>query len=217
MSTIDHPRHATARPDHLEHEMRDSVSRAFLVPMNQRPITVDNQEMVVLVDEDGRSIGTAPKSDVHHDSTPLHLAFSCYLFDETGQVLLTRRALDKRTFPGVWTNSFCGHPAPDESLNDAVKRRARQELGLGIAELRCVLPKFRYHAVAADGVVENEICPVFCGRAVGRMDADPAEIVDSAWVPWNQLRMVAQLGWAISPWAVQQIPLLEAAGIERRI
>ncbi len=177
---------------------------------------VNSQELVVLLDEEGRSIGTAPKSEVHHHSTPLHLAFSCYLFDDAGQVLLTRRALGKRTFAGVWTNSFCGHPAPEETLTDAVGRRARQELGLGIAELRCVLPKFRYHAVAADGVVENELCPVFCARAVGTVDADPTEIMDFAWAPWEQLRAVAQVGWAISPWAAEQVPLLEVAGVGRR-
>ena len=58
--------------------------------------SVQSQELVVLLDDVGRSIGTAPKSEVHHDSTPLHLAFSCYLFDHAGHVLLTRRALDKR-------------------------------------------------------------------------------------------------------------------------
>lgn len=177
---------------------------------------VKSQELVVLLDEGGRSIGTAPKSEVHHQSTPLHLAFSCYLFDDAAQVLLTRRALDKRTFAGVWTNSFCGHPAPDESVDEAVVRRARQELGLDIAELRCVLPDFRYHAVASDGVVENEVCPVFCGRAVGTVNPDPAEVMDSAWVPWEQLVAVARFGWAISPWAVEQVPLLEAAGVGRR-
>lgn len=182
------------------------------MPMN----VVESQELVVLLDEGGERIGTALKSDVHHGSTPLHLAFSCYLFDEAGRVLLTRRAVDKRTFPGVWTNSFCGHPAPDETLDDAVLRRARQELGLDVAELRCALPDFRYHAVAADGVVENEVCPVFVGRAVGAVNPDPAEIMDWAWVPWNQLAVVARFGWAISPWAVEQVPLLEAAGIGRQ-
>ncbi len=176
---------------------------------------VGSQELVVLLDDTGRSVGSAPKSTVHHRSTPLHLAFSCYLFDEAGRVLVTRRALDKRTFPGVWTNSFCGHPTPDESLPDAVVRRARQELGVDIADLRCVLPNFRYHAVASDGVVENEVCPVFRGRAVGTVNADPSEIMDHAWVPWAQLRAVAQSGWAISPWAVEQVPLLEAAGVGR--
>ena len=202
------------------------VTNAFLTLSRRSPVrksdsavvcmnSVSSQEMVVLLDEEGRSIGTAPKSDVHHQSTPLHLAFSCYLFDDAGRVLLTRRALGKRTFPGVWTNSFCGHPAPDEAVADAVVRRARQELGLRIAELRCVLPKFRYHAVGSDGVVENEICPVFCGRAVGAINADPAEVMASAWVPWDQLRAAAGFGWAVSPWAVEQVPLLAASGVGR--
>ena len=176
---------------------------------------VQTHELVVLLDDAGRSVGTARKADVHHGATPLHLAFSCYLFDDAGRVLLTRRALDKRAFPGVWTNSFCGHPAPDEPMDDAVIRRARDELGVDIAELRCVLPDFRYRAVDAGGVVENEVCPVFCARSVGPLDADPSEIMDSTWVPWDQLRTAIEIPWAISPWAVEQVPLLAAADVGR--
>ncbi|MBJ7338843.1 isopentenyl-diphosphate Delta-isomerase [Mycolicibacterium sp.] len=177
--------------------------------------SITNDELVVLLDDAGQRIGTAPKSDIHDASTPLHFAFSCYLFDDAGQVLLTRRALDKRAFPGVWTNSFCGHPAPDEPVADAVVRRARKELGVEITELRCVLPDFRYRAIDAHGVVENEVCPVFAARAVGPVDIDPGEIMDSAWVPWDQLRSAVRIPWAISPWAIEQVPLLDAAGIGR--
>lgn len=170
-------------------------------------------ELVVLVDDDGRPLGSAPKAQVHHESTPLHLAFSCYLFDQSGNVLLTRRALHKRTFAGIWTNSCCGHPGPDESMTDAVRRRVSEELGVGISELSCVLPDFRYYAVAADGVAENELCPVYCGRVDGAVRADPEEVMDHRWVPWEHARTAARLGWAISPWAVEQIPLLDHAGV----
>jgi isopentenyl-diphosphate delta-isomerase len=176
---------------------------------------VQTHELVVLLDDAGRSVGTARKADVHHDATPLHLAFSCYLFDDAGRVLLTRRALDKRAFPGVWTNSFCGHPAPDEPMDDAVIRRAHDELGVDIADLRCVLPEFRYRAVDAGGVVENEVCPVFCARIVGPLDVDPEEIMDSTWVPWDQLATATAIPWAISPWAIAQVPLLAAADVWR--
>ena len=168
-------------------------------------------ELVVLVDEYGKEIGTAAKASVHHEATPLHLAFSCYLFDGDGRVLLTRRALQKRTWPGVWTNSFCGHPSPGERTVDAVHRRGRQELGLRIDEAVCVLPDFRYRAVAADGTVENEICPVFCARADDSVRPAPDEVMDYRWVPWRDIRQCAGLPWVISPWAVEQIALLDAS------
>jgi isopentenyl-diphosphate Delta-isomerase len=179
------------------------------------PESAQSEELVVLLDDDGRRIGTALKAEIHDDATPLHFAFSCYLFDDDGRVLLTRRALDKRAFPGIWTNSFCGHPAPDESVEDAVVRRARKELGVEITDVRCVLTDFRYRATDASGVVENELCPVFAARAASPVVADPAEIMDSAWVPWDQLSNAARIPWAISPWAAEQIPLLEAAGVGR--
>ena len=176
-------------------------------------MTASEDERVVLLDDDGCAVGTEAKAVVHHARTPLHLGFSCYLFDHRGRVLLTRRALAKKTWPGVWTNSFCGHPAPGEPIADAVRRRARQELGITIESPVCVLPGFRYRAVAADGTVENEICPVFCARTDVTIDASADEIMDARWVPWPQLQLAAELPWAISPWAAEQIPLLDAHGL----
>ncbi|EHI13956.1 isopentenyl-diphosphate Delta-isomerase [Mycolicibacterium thermoresistibile] len=173
---------------------------------------VDTEEFVVLLDEQGRQVGTAPKVSVHHQDTPLHLGFSCYLLDGDGRVLLTRRALVKRTWPGVWTNSCCGHPGPGEPIEEAVRRRAHHELGLRIEEPVCVLPDFRYHAVAADGTAENEICPVFVARADGPVRPAADEVMDWRWVRWQELRAAAELPWSISPWAAVQIPLLHDTG-----
>jgi isopentenyl-diphosphate delta-isomerase len=174
---------------------------------------VTHEERVVLVDEAGNAVGSAVKSTIHHGDTPLHLGFSCYLFDDAGRVLLTRRALSKQTWPGVWTNSFCGHPAPRESVVDAVRRRARDELGVALAQVECVLPEFRYRARAADGMWENEICPVFCALAGGAVVAEPEEVMELVWVSWDELQSAARLEWAISPWARDQVPQLDAANL----
>ncbi|MGW0159420.1 isopentenyl-diphosphate Delta-isomerase [Mycobacterium sp. NPDC003323] len=171
------------------------------------------EERVVLLDDAGSPVGSAAKATVHHAQTPLHLGFSCYLFDDAGRVLLTRRALGKRTWPGVWTNSFCGHPAPGEAIVDAVHRRGFQELGAALHDVHCILPEFRYHARAADGTVENEVCPVFCALIDGPLEVSPAEVMDVAWVDWSEVRRAAEFDWALSPWAQTQVPLLEAADL----
>lgn len=163
-------------------------------------------ELVVLVSDDGLRIGTADKIGVHTENTPLHLAFSCHVVNEQGQVLVTRRALSKATWPGVWTNSFCGHPAPDESIEAAVARRARDELGIELESVEPLLPNFRYRAVDASGIVENEICPVF--RAVTRSEVAPAatEVAEFVWVEPAALEKAAvATPFAFSPWLVLQL------------
>lgn len=167
---------------------------------------------VVLVDAAGSPTGTAPRASVHDTDTPLHLAFSCYVSDGHGQVLLTRRALDKRTWPGVWTNSCCGHPRPGEALADAVRRRLVDELDLEVGPLSCALPDFAYRATDASGVVENEVCPVFVAQTHpgSRIAANASEVMEWRWVPWTSLdRAVAAAPFAFSPWAALQVPLLE--------
>jgi isopentenyl-diphosphate delta-isomerase len=167
-------------------------------------------ELVVLLDEQGRAVGTADKAEVHHADTPLHLAFSVHLFDRDGRVLVTRRALTKRTFPGVWTNSCCGHPGPGEALADGVRRRVRQELGVKVTDLRLALPAFRYRA-EHDGVVENEMCPVFVGFVTDPVTPDPVEVDDLLWVPWPDFRDSVLAGTrAVSPWCREQVAHLSA-------
>ncbi len=166
-------------------------------------------EQVVLLDEAGHAVGTTDKAAVHHAATPLHLAFSCYVFDADGRLLVTRRALHKPTWPGVWTNSFCGHPAPGEPFEAGLRRRAEQELGLRLSDVRLLLPGFRYRVAMANGVVENEMCPVFAASTDGPVAPDPEEVVDAVWVPWDEFRSSVLAGTRdVSPWCVQQVGAL---------
>ena len=167
---------------------------------------------VVLLDERDQPIGTALRATVHGTETPRHLAFSCYLFDDRGRVLLTRRALTKVAWPGVWTNSCCGHPRPGEASEDAVRRRLALELGVVVTGLELALPDFGYRATDASGVVENEFCPVWLARIAGPVQPDPDEVSEIAWVAWaDLLTLVATAPALLSPWCAAQVPLVAAA------
>jgi isopentenyl-diphosphate Delta-isomerase len=173
---------------------------------------VHDPEQVVLLADDGTSIGTADKASVHTTDTPLHLAFSCHVSDGAGRLLVTRRALGKRTWPGVWTNSFCGHPAPGEPMQEAIARRGLEELGITLSALTLALPDFRYIATDAGGVVENEICPVWTATTDDEVLPDPDEVAELHWVdPVRLTEAVAAAPWAFSPWLALQLPALAAA------
>lgn len=169
-----------------------------------------DDDLVVLLDDAGHPSGVAPRLTVHGRHTPLHLAFSCYLVNPQGQVLVTRRALGKRTWPGVWTNACCGHPRPGEPMPDAVRRRVGQELGAQVSGISVLLPDFRYQAVDASGVRENEVCPVFMARLEGDVDPDPGEVMEHRWVDPAALTVVAaRAPWLLSPWSATQIGALD--------
>ena len=165
---------------------------------------VTTDEHVVLLDDERRPCGTALKSEVHTTATPLHLAFSVYLIVDD-QVLLSQRALSKRTFPGVWSNSCCGHPAPGEPLDQAVRRRVREELGLEVTDLVLRLPDFAYRAVDSSGIVENEHCPVFTARPLGTPALNRTEVEAVRWVSFADLDPTE-----LSPWAQLQVAALKA-------
>ena len=170
-------------------------------------------ESVVLLDEAGYASGTADKAAVHHARTPLHLAFSCYLFNEAGQFLLTRRAESKRTFPGVWTNTCCGHPLPGEPLSGSVLRRLRDELGIGAAKLTLVLPRFRYQARMANGVLENELCPVYAAYTDLPPEPHSDEVAEARWVDWDEFCGAVRAGrQPVSPWCARQLAELTVLG-----
>ncbi len=169
------------------------------------------EEQIILVDEHDREIGVAPKLASHHAETPLHRAFSCFVFNGRGEFLLTQRALAKKVFPGLWTNSCCGHPAPGETREDAVRRRLREELGLAPDRLELVLPDFRYRA-EMNGVVENEICPVFVAQCDETPARNAAEVQTVQWIPWISFveRVQSEPG-SLSPWCVLETQQLLAS------
>jgi isopentenyl-diphosphate delta-isomerase len=176
-------------------------------------MNTNSTEYVVLLDDHGSPIGQHDKATVHTTETPLHLAFSCHVFNDEGLLLVTRRALSKKAWPGVWTNSFCGHPAPGEEMADAVMRRAERELGIVVENTREVLPDFRYRAVDASGIVENEICPVFIATTAHTPAPAEDEVSEFSWVnPHDLLHAVERAPWAFSPWLTLQLPALATRG-----
>ena len=173
-------------------------------------------ELVVLLYPDGKMAGSLGKSLVHHRETPLHLAFSCYVFDTDNRLLMSQRALSKLTFPGLWTNSVCGHPLLGETVEAAAARRCKDELGLVLTDLRLILPTFAYRA-EMNGLVENEMCPVLMAVVApgAPISPDPTEVEDSKWLPWAEVVRDAKSGTsAFSPWCLMQIDLLSKLGPE---
>jgi isopentenyl-diphosphate delta-isomerase len=146
--------------------------------------TTKNAEMLVLVDEDDREIGTGEKLAVHVDGA-LHRAFSIYLFNSEGQLLLTRRAQGKYHSGGLWTNTCCGHPRPGEPVERAARRRLREETGIDV-ELRYGF-RFIYRATLSGGLTENELDHVFVGIYDGTPDLDPNEADACEWVDGDAL------------------------------
>ncbi|NNU26657.1 isopentenyl-diphosphate Delta-isomerase [Isoptericola sediminis] len=178
------------------------------------PTTADH---VVLCDDAGERTGTFPRADVHTTDTPLHLAFSCYLLDGADNLLITRRALVKRTWPGVWTNSFCGHLRWTEAVEDSIVRHAEHELGATVTGVDVVLPEFRYRAVDASGVVEHEICPVYVARVDGDLTPNPDEVSEHVWAPAHEVRAAVQATpWAFSPWMGWQLEAIAAVPADER-
>jgi len=143
-------------------------------------------DFVVLVDRRDTPLGVAPKLDVHHDGR-LHRAVSVLLFDDLGRVLLQRRAEEKYHSGGLWSNTCCGHPRPDESVIDAARRRLRAEMGIEAADLT-VAATFVYRAELPGGLVEHELDHLVLGRWVGEAAPDEREVTAWRWAGLDALR-----------------------------
>lgn len=143
--------------------------------------------LLELVDEDGRTIGTAEKVAAHQAPGRLHRAFSVFLFDTAGRLLLQRRAATKYHSPGVWSNTCCGHPYPGEPPFVAAARRTAEELGATPMVLREAGTVRYNHPDPASGLVEQEYNHLFVGLVGGPPEADPKEVAETAFVTPQEL------------------------------
>lgn len=132
-------------------------------------------EKVILVDENDNELGAMEKLQAHQEAL-LHRAFSIFIFNTKGEMLLQRRALSKYHSPGLWTNTCCSHPRPNESTIDAAQRRLQEEMGFA-CELKHQF-YFMYKAVLDQGLTEHELDHVFFGNYDGVININPTEVLE---------------------------------------
>ena len=140
----------------------------------------------MLVDRLGRQVGVDLKERVHLDGA-LHRAFSIFVFNASGLLLLQRRAAGKYHSGGLWTNTCCGHPRPGEALEQAVHRRLREEMGFDCA-LREAF-HFTYQAHLGNGLIEHEFDHVFVGSFENRPQPNPKEVEAWEWMAPGELAL----------------------------
>jgi isopentenyl-diphosphate delta-isomerase len=148
-------------------------------------------EHVILVDEVDTPLGTMEKIEAHQKAL-LHRAFSIFIFDTQGRMLLQRRADGKYHSPGLWTNACCSHPRPGEDTAAAASRRLREELGFTTPLTR--LFSFTYRSEYDNGLTEFEFDHVFIGHydASAEIHPDPAEVSDYCYRSMGEIRAELQ-------------------------
>ncbi|MDF1700230.1 MAG: isopentenyl-diphosphate Delta-isomerase [Planctomycetota bacterium] len=144
-----------------------------------RQVSFDD-EPLICVDEENNVLEYRPKADVHAGDGILHRAFSIFLFNEAGEVLIQRRAAGKPLWPGFWANACCSHPRRGETEAEAAVRRLTEELG--IEAVPEYVYTFTYHARYEDIGSEHEVCSVFLARSDAPVIANESEVAELAWV-----------------------------------
>lgn len=142
------------------------------------------EEYVVLIDRKDHEIGIMEKQQAHVAGL-LHRAFSVFVFNKRGELLIQQRAASKYHSPLLWANTCCSHPRQGESFLDAAHRRLVEEMGFD-----CELEEkfhFIYKAKLGDNLFEHELDRVFTGVYEGEVKINPEEVEDFKWVPWEEL------------------------------
>jgi isopentenyl-diphosphate Delta-isomerase len=144
-----------------------------------------NKQEVILVNEKDEQVGTMDKLEAHRQAL-LHRAFSVFIINSKGEMLLQRRAQDKYHSGGLWTNACCSHPLPGESTIQAAERRLKEELGFTIPLSKAL--EFIYKAVFDNGLTEYEYDHVFIAQYEGEIHPDPEEVIDYCYKSIGEIR-----------------------------
>lgn len=142
------------------------------------------EEMLIIVDHKDNPIRSEGKIAVHQQGL-LHRAFSIFIFDSKGRLLLQQRAYGKYHSAGLWTNSCCGHPRWEENTDEAASRRLREEMGFS-TRLKKVY-SFTYHAKVPGNLIEHEFDHIYVGLFDGYPQVNPDEAADWLWIDISQL------------------------------
>ena len=145
-----------------------------------------SMETLILVDEQDNPVGTVEKMKAHHEGL-LHRAFSVFLFDEQGNMLLQRRALHKYHSPGLWSNACCSHPRPGEETIMAAERRLDEEMGIKGCRLAHLFA-FTYRVEFTERLIEHEYDHVFTGTFTGDPVPNPDEVMEWKWMRVEELK-----------------------------
>ncbi|MEK6922332.1 MAG: isopentenyl-diphosphate Delta-isomerase [Nanoarchaeota archaeon] len=142
-------------------------------------------EKVILVNKNNRIIGTEEKIKAHQEGK-LHRAFSIFIFNSEGELLLQKRAKSKYHSEDLWSNTVCGHPKPKEKIEGAIHRRLKEEMGFDCKLIKAFC--FRYKTKFDNGLIENEYDCVFIGKYDGKPQPNPKEVIDCKWIPLTRLK-----------------------------
>jgi isopentenyl-diphosphate delta-isomerase len=169
-------------------------------PIGTRNVVVSSDdEQLVVVDANDRVLGTQSKALCHDGAGILHRAFSLFVFNRAGELLIQQRDASKRLWPLYWSNSCCSHPRAGEAIDEAVGRRLQQELGL-TARLSFIY-KFEYTAPFGAAGSEHELCSVYVGVTTTEPVVNTTEIADWRWIAPDALdRELAAAPQRFTPW-----------------
>lgn len=178
-----------------------------------RVVSSESEELI-LVDADDNEIGYSSKANCHDGPGVQHRAFSLFLFNDEGQLLLQQRSSEKRLWPGYWSNSCCSHPRRGESLPVATMRRLRDELNTA-AQIEYVY-QFCYQAEFGEAGSENELCHVFLGRIDGDIRPNDSEIASVRFISASDLDdELASRPQQFTPWFIKEWHALKESYAEQ--